>query len=683
MSAEALDQTWAVTLAPLLKEMSPEERRGIVGIEDDSWEGGEFTWTRNFPEEFRQRRGYDLVPYLPVLAGAELADTTTREQIQRDYKLTISDLMADYHYGRLEKLCKDNGLVFYSEAAGPNLHTADLLKNTSRVDLPMAEFWMPSYHRPTPKSRWFARNGACASHIYGMPINMDEAFTSMGPEWEESPFDMKPVSDQAFCDGVNRICVHNFSHSPSLTAKPGYVYMPGTHYEPRITWWEQAPAFNTYLARCSYLLQQGKFVADASFYKGDNIGDGEPVKMNHPTLGDGYDYDCSNADVLLTRMSVKDGRIVLPDGMSYKVLILPDNPSMALNALQKISDLIQGGATVIGPAPTRLAGLSTQPSEERTFAALVAQLWGSDRGSGGPVKRRIGAGYLISGQSARQTLLDAGVPPDFEYAGLNDSGTIYWTHRKTEDSDIYFVSSHWQPQEKLTCTFRVSGKQPELWDPVTGAMRPAASFRQEGSRTVVPLEFDPCGSIFVVFRKPIDIHASGRGMTNYPIADGLPQTLSGPWEVSFDPKWGGPENVIFDQLVDWTARHEFGIRYYSGTAAYRKKFDLMKKPRKDARLLLDLGELHEVAAVRLNGRDLGVVWTKPARVELTGGVKATGNELEIIVVNLWPNRLIGDEGLPKESRLTETNIHKFNANTPLLPSGLLGPVRVLYMREPR
>ena len=173
-----------------------------------------------------------------------MADTTTRGRILRDYKLTISDLMADYHYGHLEKLCKENGLIFYSEAAGPNLHTSDLLLNTSRVDIPMAEFWMPSYHRPTPKSQRFARNGACASHIYGMPVNMDEAFTSMGPEWEETPFSMKPVSDQAFCDGVNRICVHNFSHSPSLTAKPGYVYMPGTQYKPRITWWEQSPAFN-------------------------------------------------------------------------------------------------------------------------------------------------------------------------------------------------------------------------------------------------------------------------------------------------------------------------------------------------------------------------------------------------------------------------------------------------------
>lgn len=307
MSREATDQVWAVTMAPLLAEMLPEEREGLIGVEDDSWEGGDFTWTSRFAQEFKQRRGYDLLPYLPVLAGSNMADPVIRERIQRDYKLTASDLMAECHYGHLEKLCKENGLIFYSEAAGPNLHTADLLQNTSRVDLPMAEFWMPSYHRPTPMSRFWARNGACASHIYGMPVNMDEAFTSMGPEWEDTPFDMKPVSDQAFCDGVNRICVHNFSHSPSLTARPGYVYMPGTHYDSRITWWEQAPAFNSYLARCCYLLQQGKFVADAIFYTGDNLGDGEQMKMDHPTLGDGYDYDSSNADVLLKRMSVKDG----------------------------------------------------------------------------------------------------------------------------------------------------------------------------------------------------------------------------------------------------------------------------------------------------------------------------------------------------------------------------------------
>jgi hypothetical protein len=682
MNPEALDKLWEVTMAPLVQEMSPEERKGLIGLEDDSWEGGKFTWTKNFPAEFRKRRGYDLVPYLPVLAGAGIGDAATRQQIERDYKVTISDLMADYHYGHLEKLCKEHGLIFFSEAAGPNLYQADLLKTTSEVDVMMAEFWMPSFHRPTPRSRFLARNAACASHIYGAPVNMDEAFTSLGPEWEVSPFRMKPVGDQAFCDGVNRICVHNFSHSPSLTAKPGYVYVAGTHYEPRVTWWEQAPAFNTYLARCSYLLQQGKFVADALFYKGDNIGVGEPMKETHPTLGEGYDYDCLNADVLLTRMSVKDGHIVLPDGMSYRVLILPNNQPIALNALQRIAELVEAGATVVGPPPTGLAGLPVQPNEEQQFNAVAARLWGNDRQASITDKRQVGAGHVIAGQSARQALLDAGAPPDFEQSGLSPSGEIHWIHRRTGNTDIYFVASQWQTVEKLQCTFRVSGKQPELWDPVTGTIRDARSFRQSGGRTTIPLEFDPCGSVFIVFRKPIPSSATGKAATNYPHNERVQLTLSGPWEVSFDPKWGGPKKLIFERLVDWTTRSETGIRYYSGTAVYRKNFDLASVPEKGTRLLLDLGELHEVGAVRLNGRDLGVVWTKPARVDITGVLKTSGNTLEITVVNLWPNRLIGDAGLPRESQFTETNVHKFSSHSPLLPSGLLGPVRVLSVEEP-
>jgi hypothetical protein len=622
------------------------------------------------------------MPYLPILAGAYLADALTRQQIERDYKLTISDLMADYHYGHLEKLCKENGLSFYSEAAGPNLHQADLLKNTSEVDLPMAEFWMPSYHRSTPKSRFLVRNGACASHIYGMPVNMDEASTSLGPEWEESFFDMKPVSDRAFCDGVNRICVHNFSHSPSLTAKPGYVYIAGTHYDPGVTWWEQVPAFNTYLARCSYMLQQGKFIADAIFYNGDNIGDGEPMKVIHPTLGEGYDYDLSNTDMLLTRMSVKDKRIVLPDGMSYRVLILPDNRPMTLHALQKVRDLIEAGATVIGPPPTRLAGLPMAANEEQQFNALVARLWGDDRQGSTAVRRRIGAGYLISGQSAREVLQNLGAPPDFEYTGLSPAGSLYWIHRKTDDADIYFISSHWQPVEKLECTFRVSGKQPELWDPVTGTTRDAVAFQQKDGRTIIPLEFAPCGSTFVIFRKPIGTKVAGTAVTNYPHTEQVQLVLSGGWDVNFDPKWGGPQKVNFDSLVDWTSRPEPGIKFYSGTAVYRKKFDLASAPAKGTRLLLDLGALHEVGSVRLNGRDLGIIWTKPARVDITNTAKAGSNDLEITVVNLWPNRLIGDASLPEASQLTQTNVHKFSPHSPLLPSGLIGPVRILSVERP-
>lgn len=262
------------------------------------------------------------------------------------------------------------------------------------------------------------------------------------------------------------------------------------------------------------------------------------------------------------------------------------------------------------------------------------------------------------------------------YAGdkndrLIDAGELDWIHRRAGDVDIYFVASRWDPKEKVACTFRVAGKQPELWDPVTGQIRDAVAFRQENGRTTVPLEFNPRGSVFVVFRRPVT--GNGPGASNYPAVTPLAE-ITGSWEVAFDPHWGGPARVTFDTLTDWTKRPEEGVRYYSGTAVYRKEFTL---PSLAGRLWLDLGQVHEIAAVKFNGVDLGVVWAKPARVDITGAARAGKNDLEITVVNLWPNRLIGDDRLPKEKRLTQTNLQKFSGATPLYPSGLLGPVEIL------
>jgi hypothetical protein len=675
MSAEAMDQTWEATMAPLLREMTAEERRGIIGIEDDSWEAGKTTWTKLFPEEFKMRRGYDLIPYLPVIAGIRMSDETTRARVLRDYNLTVSDLIADNHYAHLKKLANENGLIFYAEAAGPNYDWADMLKTSSKVDMAMAEFWMPSAHRPSMDSRFLLRNAASANHVYGRNLTMCESFTTLGPEWEESPFTMKPVADQAFCDGLNSVCFHCFSQSPSLDAKPGYVYVAGTHYEPGVTWWDESPAFNTYLARCCAMLQAGKFVADAILYYGDNIGHGEQRKTIQPALGEGYDHDNCNSEVLLTRMSVSDGRIVLPDGMNYRVLVLPEQQPMPLNDLEKVADLVKAGATIVGPPPSGIAGMPQCPDEEERVNVLVKQLWGGMNGTN-VTQKRIGAGQLVWGQTARQVLQNEGVPPDFEASGVSDDGTVDWIHRRTDAAEVYFVASRWAHPEKINATFRVSGKQPEMWDPVTGEMREAAAFHQEKGRTMVPLEFGPCGSTFVLFRKPIAADVAGKAASNY-LATRLLTTLSGPWTVNFDPKWGGPGKTVFDQLIDWTNSPDPGVRYYSGTAIYHKEFAVPTQLVKDPRLLLDLGEVAAVASVRLNGHGLGVVWTKPARVDITGAVEAGRNDLEITVVNLWPNRLGRDESLPKEQRLTETNIHKFGPTSPLLSSGLIGPVTLL------
>lgn len=662
MSSEALDKTWEITMGRLLSEMTPAERKGLYGVEDDSWEAGPTTWTRQFPAEFARLRGYDLVRWLPALTGMEMGSAGEAEGVRRDYYRTIADLIAKNHYAHLEEIAKRNGLKFYSEAAGPNSGQLDPQMDVSHVEIPMGEFWVPSPHRPTPDRRFLMRDTASAGHIYGKRLLGCESFTSVGPHWEDSFFEMKNTGDQGFADGCNLIVIHNYSQSPSVKAKPGYVYFAGTHYSRNTTWWDETPAFNAYLGRTSFLLQQGLFVADALYYRGDGIGQIEQRKTEPALPAAGYDHDNISLDGLLHRLTVKDGRLVLPDGMSYRMMVLPAGMPMSPEALEKIAELVRAGAVVVGPKPTGIAGRVLNVDAERRFDATVAALW-SDRFERGRIFRG----------SAEEALRALKLPPDFEFSGLSDKGTIDWIHRRAGDVDIYFVASRWDPREKIAATFRVAVRQPELWDPVTGEIRDARSFTQADGRTTVPLEFGPRESVFVVFRRPISTRMEGNARSNYPEVHAL-QELKGPWRVEFDPKWGGPASVTFNELVDWTKRPEWGIQHYSGAARYRKDFVLDASPHPGSRILLDLGEVHEVASVRVNGRDVGTVWTKPARIDITKLVHTGKNSLEIKVVNLWPNRLIGDAGLPESKRLTETNVHKFSEKTPLYPSGLDGPV---------
>nr|WP_165419973.1 glycosyl hydrolase [Edaphobacter modestus] len=662
MSSEALDKTWEATMGRSLSEMTAAERKGLYGVEDDSWEAGPTTWTKLLPAEFARLRGYDLVHWLPALTGKRMGDAGEAAAVRRDYYRTVADVIAENHYAHLGEIAKRNGLKFYSEAAGPNSGQLDPQLDISGVEIPMGEFWVPSPHRPTLDRRFLMRDTASAGHVYGKRLLGCESFTSVGPHWEDSFFEMKNTGDQGFADGCNLIVVHNYSQSPSVTAKPGYVYFAGTHYSRNTTWWDETPAFNAYLGRSAFLLQQGLFVADALYYRGDGIGQIEQRKTEPTLPAEGYDHDNINLDALLHRLTVSDGRLMLPDGMSYRMLVLPANVPMSPEALMKIAGMVRGGAIVVGPKPTGIAGRVLRAEVKREFDATVAELW-SDR---------IEDGKIFSGR-AEEALHALKLQPDFEYSGLSDRGTIDWIHRRAGKVDIYFVASKWDAEEKIAATFRVAGRQPELWDPVTGEIRDARSFTQADGRTTVPLEFGPRGSVFVVFRRPISTRVAGKSQSNYPELHKL-QELKGSWQVAFDPKWGGPASVTFGSLVDWTKRPEWEIQHYSGAARYTKSFTLAAAPKSNSRIMLDLGEVHEVASVRLNGRDVGVVWTKPARIDITKFAHEGENMLEIKVVNLWPNRLIGDAGLSAEKRLTETNVHKFSEKTPLYPSGLDGPV---------
>jgi hypothetical protein len=686
-----------------------------------SWEGAAPTWTLGFDEYFQRLRGYAIRPYLPVLAGVTVKNREVSERFLRDYHKTLADCFMDHCYGTLRELCHRQGLKWHSESGGPwdrklpSFEHADQLAFLGRNDMPQGEFWH--------LGRSFNRPPAMAAHIYGLPLAAAEAFTHMRPHWSGYPAVLKRDADAAFCDGVNHFIWHTFSASPEEFGKPGIVYFAGTHLNPNVTWWEQAGAFLAYLARCQFLLRQGRCVADVCCYTGDkpylHWGRGEKWHAKPSlVLGKGYAYDLVNTEVLLKRLTVEDGHLVLPDGMRYRVLVVDlEDESVPPEALRRIAELAKAGATVVlgDRRPARAPGLTDYPACDDVIRRLAGELWGPP---GSPAQRQpLGKGKVCCGTGLDEALRAEGILPDFD-------GPWDYTHRRANDLDIYFVSG----KGAADCTFRVQGKEPELWDPVTGRTQDAVCWRDAGhGRTLVPLRLPEGGSTFVVFRRPaghrhlvtappegveivgrtaegarVQIWKAGRfslatsqerQTTVEAAALPSPFVLEGPWEVHFAKGWGAPESAVFERLLAWNEHPDPGIKFFSGTATYRKSFTL-DASQASGLLRLHLGEVKYVAQVRLNGKALGVVWTDPWTVDLTGSARAGKNDLEIDVVNLWPNRLIGDAGLPESKRLTKTNARRDPAYTgrwshlrgyaptdPLLPSGLLGPVRIEFGQQ--
>ncbi len=679
----------------------------------DSWECGKLTWTQDFPEQFMHYRKYDLKPYMAILSGYIVKDSLFCERFQEDFDRTIQDCIADNYYGHFYDLCHKNGLNVGNEAGGPNdIPPQDVLKNLGRCDIPAGEFWvhykLPEDGMNSRKSaRLNLKQTASAAHIYGLREAQAEAFTQMEQDrthWSLGPYDLKPYANDAFYEGINRFMLHQSTCQPPEDGKPGYEFCAGQHFTPNLTWWEQSSAFFSYLSRCQYLLQEGKFVGDVCYYIGEQTPSLVPPQYIIPSLGLGYDCDYTNVEVLLTRMSVKDGRIVLPDGMSYRLLYLqncvsPDkeiceavsryqqlevpteaSEMMSLDVLKKLRELIMDGATVIGAPPTMSAGLDNYPYADNEVRKLASEIWGDLDGKN-ITERKLGKGRIIWGKTAREVLQADGIGQDFAY--LNQTAEpekFNYIHRSLDDCDIYFVINRTGKQTSSQFTFRVQGKQPEIWDPVTGEMRIASSFTQHDGYTTVPLEFVPYGSYFVVFDKTISTDKQGEGDRNFSKLE-IAQDLSHSWEVMFDTTMGGPQKVFFEDLSNWIDRPEEGIKYYSGTATYRKSFDLSFKKGNGERIYLDLGDVKHVSSVRFNNKDLGVLWCTPWRIDITDYVKETGNFVEIDVINLWANRVIGDWKLPKEQRFTRTHdVFRFDmlrASTPLTDAGLLGPVSIL------
>ena len=687
----------------------------------DSWECGSQNWSPVFRAEFRRRRGYDLLGWLPAITGLPVASADSSERFLHDVRQTITDLLRDNFYGTMARLAHDRGCRFSAECVAPTFTSDDLL-HYDETDIPMGEFWLRSPTHDKPNDIFDAISGA---HIYGKTVVQAEAFTELREAWDESPAMLKPLQDRNYALGINRLVFHVFVHNPWVDRKPGMTLGGvGTYLQRDQTWWPQAKAWVEYTQRCQWMLQQGNPVADIAVFTGEELprrailperlvstlpglfgparvksealrlqNAGEPVTKapngvshgaNMSDPGDwidplhGYAFDSFNPDALVRLATVRNGRVVLPGGASYGLLVFPGASAMNPDAgavsaavAQRLLALVREGATVlIDPAARYHSNtLERVRSEDSIVRAVFAQLLGGGSRNSASASGIIslGKGRVVIGPWRQPTLDRLGIPRDV----ITDANKIAYMHRRSADGDIYFISNQSARPIDTTLSFFTSGRIPELWDPLTGEITEPANWRLTNLRTYVECSLPPSGSIFVVFRRP------AKGDFGYITIKKHPAritTLTSSWGVTFDTAYGGPAaSVRFDTLTDWARNPDTAIRYYSGPAVYTTKFQWANT---DGPALLDLGSVHDIATVGVNGIGCGTVWTSN-RLDITRALHPGVNHLRIIVTSTWANRLTGDQRLPPDRRRTWTAV-PFHSERKLLPAGLLGPVRIIY-----
>jgi len=724
LDPSALDTYWKKKVLPLIDVARPYLGTTLKYVATDSWELGGTNWTGNFREEFRRRRGYDPVPYLPVVVGRIVGSRDMSNRFLADLRRTVGDLVTS-HYDHMAQLAAQFGLGIQCESGGPHGAPLDALETFRSSAIPQSEYWaMSPSHRSADVDRMFAKEAASAAHIYGRPLAAAEGMTSIGNQWNESlGMNLKPSFDQALTEGMNRLIWHEFTSSPPQLGLPGQEYFAGTHLNPNVTWWRYAGPFLLYLNRSQFLLQQGQPVVDVLYYYGDNVPNFVRLKRDDPARAlPGFNYDVTDTDALLHKIFFDTGVIRTLGGIQYRALVLPHSRILPLAALELAQRYVMAGGTLIGERPLRSQGI-VSGEDARRFDSIAGVLWSPCEQSADR-HAMIGKGQLYCTQSAYSALMAAGVLPDFETAP-DHAGSLDFVHRRAGGTDIYFIRNTQPRPLEAVVTLRVSGKQPELFDAVTGKTSQTLLFSVTADhRTSLALALEPYGSVFVVFRRPAVKNAvtsiAHDGAILYSAADpdhlALPQALtvqmehgiaemdtplagdyeiafkdgtirhvaaaqrndfdlSGPWTLSFPPHWGAPPKVQLNRLESWTQLPDPGARYFSGTATYRTTLHLdAAQPAASHELTLDLGEVHELAAVRINGKPAQILWKSPYSVRVDSLLHPGENSIEIDVTNFWPNRLIGDAQSPEGKHYTWTNIRKYTKDSPLLPSGLLGPV---------
>ena len=678
----------------------------------DSWEAFSQNWSPLFRDEFIKRRGYDPLLWLPAMSGVPIESAELSERFLYDIRRTIADLVCDNFYDPFTRLGREQGATFSAEGIAPTM-MSDGLQHFKYVDLPMGEFWLNGVNQDKPND---IKDAISGGHIYGKKIIGAEAFTQLPINWNEDPYYLKPMGDYNFAQGINNFVLVIWAHQ-AFKKEPGVTLSTiGTFFSGTQTWHKPGKAWFDYLRRSSAMLQQGLPVVDACYFIGEEQPSRSFLRKDLPLpLPEGYTYDCINRDALLTRATAKNGRMVLPDGISYRMLVLPPTDRMTPELAEKIGELARAGVPVLGNLPNQSISLTDYPNCDEEVKKIVDKSWKS-----------------VSQNTGTQAVFDElGLLPDVEFIGVDMtpvyrekmeyfSPTLAWNHRKTREADFYFISNQDRKARMVDVAFRIKDKVPELWDAKTGKICDAGVWRQENDRTIVSMNLSPSGSVFVVFRRSVTIDPVAKITPSFENREGNllplwiqegaawasengdweltrqsgktenislkdlpgPRKISGDWIVSFTPDRGAPEQIILPLLQSLSENTDNGVKYFSGTATYKSFFEL-SAVNEDDKVFLDLGSVANLAEVSINGKNMGVLWKPPFIIEVSDVIKPGRNELSIAVTNTWHNRIVGDSDLPEDSRITWLlfNESRLGPEEDLEPAGLLGPVILRTARK--
>lgn len=695
---------------PLLDKIGPRRPgRGLTALHLDSWESASQNWSAGFREEFRKRRGYDPQPYYPAYAGRVMVSREVTERFLWDLRKTAAELVLENHAAVIRETARRNGLYYTSEFY--DMNPAGDLDLGAVGDIPQCEFWTAKID-----TVYSCIEAVAVANTMGRKVVRAEAFTSPpGRGFGDSPQDMKNQTDWALAMGVNDFIFHTWQHQPLGVdgPKPGMAMGPyGLHWHRNQTFWPMVGAYHDYLARCGAVLQHGEAVNDILYLTPEGAPHiflpPEDALTGSGLMRDkhGHGFDAVSPAILIKRATVNEGRIVFPGGSSYRVMVLPLVKSMTPELLRFVDQLVRDGAWIIGTPPVRSPSLAGYPDSDRAVVSAASGLWKSGSPPATPETIRAGKGGVVWGgalttaasadrlypsfASTSAWLAEQGIAPVFRSAG-----PLRHHARRSNTHDVFFVSNRSGGRVETTADFRTDGSTPQAWDPVNATRSELAGGVRANGMVTLPVSLEPHESRIIVFdRAPRARETDQDADAGKIVAD----LSDGPWQVQFDPAWGGPAGpVTFPQLVQWNTLPDEAIRFYSGEAVYRKSFIVPDQAVGLAPLWISLGKVHKMARVRLNGADLGIAWTPPFRLDASRHLRAGENRIEVTVVNTWVNRLVGDQqpgfkevrtlqwkdgllgGQPvKAGRFTYTTVGNYNAGSPLQESGLLGPILITH-----